>query len=60
MFVVVALFLAAIAVVAIEYDGVSAAKLVTGLLAPQAESPIRYENFLKRISGLYVSRFSGQ
>ena len=52
--------LEAIAVIVVEYDGVKPSKLVTGPLAPQPESPIHYDSFIRRISDLYTKRFSAQ
>ena len=49
-----------IAVIVVEYDGVNPAKLVRDSLAPPPDSPIHYGNFIRRISDLYVARFSGQ
>lgn len=51
--------LEAIAVIVVEYDGVKPGRLVTESLAPQPDSPIRYENFIRRIADLYCGRFSG-
>jgi hypothetical protein len=50
----------ALAVIVIDYDGESAAKLVTGLLAPQPGDSIHYENFVERIGSLCERRFSGR
>ena len=50
----------AIAVIVVEYDGVSPAMLVTGPLAPLFDSALHYENFIRRISDLYCKRFSAQ
>ncbi|HVP42890.1 MAG TPA: hypothetical protein VMS96_05630 [Terriglobales bacterium] len=47
----------AIAVVVVDYDGQHPAKLVTGDLSPQADSPIHYESFIKRTCDLYRARF---
>jgi len=49
----------AVAVIVVDYDGVNAAKLVEGPLAPQTESHVNYGNFIRRICELYGSRFSG-
>ena len=49
----------AVAVIVIDYDGVHAAKLVDGPLAPQLESHINYDNFVRRICALYGKRFNG-
>ena len=48
----------AVAVIVVDYDGVNAAKLVEGPLAPQTESHVNYGNFIRRICELYGSRFS--
>ncbi len=48
----------ALAVIVVDYDGISAANLVTGELAPQPEDSIHYESFIGRICGLYERRFS--
>ena len=50
----------ALAVIIMDYDGTSAARLVTGGLAPQPGSSIHYESFIGRICGLYEKRFSGR
>jgi hypothetical protein len=50
----------ALAVIVVDYDGESAAKLVTGSLAPQPGDSIHYENFVGRIGSLYERRFSGR
>ena len=52
--------LEAVAVIVVDYDGVKPAVLVTGPLAPQPDSTIHYENFIRRISDLYRKRFSAQ
>jgi hypothetical protein len=49
----------ALAVIVVDYDGESAAKLVTGSLAPQPGDSIHYESFIERIGSLYERRFSG-
>jgi hypothetical protein len=49
-----------VAVVVVDYDGESAAKLVKGSLAPQLGDSIHYENFVERIGSLYERRFSGR
>jgi len=49
--------LEAIAVIVVDYDGANPAKLVTGPLAPQPDSPIHYDSFIRRISDLYLKRF---
>jgi hypothetical protein len=48
----------ALAVIVVEYDGRSAAKLVDGPLAPAQDSPVNYANFVRRIGDLYTARFS--
>lgn len=50
----------ALAVIVVDYDGESAAKLVTGSLAPQPGDSIHYESFVGRIGSLYKRRFSGR
>ncbi len=50
----------ALAVIVVDYDGTSVAKLVTGELAPQAGDSIHYESFIARICKLYEKRFSGR
>lgn len=50
----------ALAVIVADYDGVNAAKLVIGPLAPQPGSHINYESFLRRICELYEKRFNGR
>lgn len=50
----------ALAVIVVDYDGVSAAKLVTGELTPQLGNSIHYESFIGRICRLYERRFSGR
>jgi hypothetical protein len=47
----------AVAVIVVDYDGVHAARLVEGLLAPRIESHINYENFIRRIGEMYGARF---
>jgi hypothetical protein len=47
----------ALAVIVVDYNGVSAAALVTGPLAPQPGSKLHYECFVGRISELYQRRF---
>jgi hypothetical protein len=47
-----------LAVIVVDYDGKNPAKLVTGALAPQPDSPIHYENFLARLCKLYRQRFA--
>jgi hypothetical protein len=48
----------ALAVIVVDYDGVSAAKLVAGSLAPQSGSAIHYESFITRIGEIYERRFN--
>jgi len=48
----------ALAVIVVDYDGKSAAKLVGGSLAPQPGDSIHYESFVARIGSLYERRFS--
>jgi hypothetical protein len=50
----------ALAIIVVDYDGESAAKLVKGSLAPQPGDNIHYENFVERIGSLYERRFSGR
>ncbi len=50
----------ALAVIVVDYDGVSVAKLVTGGLAPQSGDSVHYEGFIRRICNLYERRFSGR
>jgi hypothetical protein len=50
----------ALAVIVVDYDGKSAAKLVTGSLAPQSGDSIHYESFVGRIGSLFERRFSGR
>ncbi len=50
----------ALAVIVVDYDGVSVAKLVTGGLAPQPKDSVHYEGFIRRICSLYERRFSGR
>jgi hypothetical protein len=49
----------ALAVIVVDYDGESAARLVKEPLAPQPGSSIHYESFVGRIGSLYERRFSG-
>ncbi len=48
----------AISVVVVDYDGVSAVRLVTGSPAPQPGSAVHYESLLRRVCRLYEGRFS--
>jgi hypothetical protein len=50
----------ALAIIVVDYDGESAAKLVMGQLAPQPGDSIHYESFIARIGSLYERRFSGR
>jgi hypothetical protein len=50
----------ALAVIVVDYDGASAAKLVTGPLAPKPGDSIHYETFIERIGSIYQRRFSGE
>jgi hypothetical protein len=49
----------AVAVIVVDYDGVNPAKLVRGPLAPQIESNMHYDSFIRRICDIYGKRFSG-
>lgn len=49
----------AVAVIVVDYDGVNPGSLVTGQMAPQIESHINYDNFIRRICRIYGERFSG-
>jgi hypothetical protein len=49
----------AVAVIVVDYDGVNLAKLVSGPLAPQIESNLDYESFIRRMCDIYGKRFSG-
>jgi hypothetical protein len=48
----------ALAVIVVDYDGQHPAKLVTGDMTPQPDSPIHYDRFLARICNLYRQRFT--
>jgi hypothetical protein len=48
----------AVAVIAVDYDGVNRGSLVTGPPAPQIESHINYDGFIRRICSIYRQRFS--
>ncbi len=50
----------ALAVIVADYDGETAAKLVTGPLAPHPGDSVHYEKFIRRIGSLYEQRFSGR
>ena len=48
----------AVAVIVVDYDGVNPGSLVIGPLAPQTESHIHYDNFIRRICRIYGERFN--
>lgn len=48
----------ALAVIIISYDGASPSKLVTAPPSPSKDSPLNYENFIRRIAKLYARRFT--
>lgn len=50
----------ALAVIVVDYDGITPATLVTGPLAPSSGETIHYESFIRRICSLYERRFSGR
>ena len=50
----------ALTVIIVDYDGKNPAKLVANDLAPPADSPIHYNNFIGRICELYQQRFGGR
>ncbi len=50
----------ALAVIAVNYDGVHAARLVTEPPAPTAADPVNYDSFIRRICRLYADRFTGK
>jgi len=50
----------AVAVVVVEYDGVTRARLLHDAPAPRPRSTVHYDAFLKRICELYRKRFSGR
>jgi hypothetical protein len=50
----------ALAVIVVDYDGQSSAKLVRGPVAPQRGDNLHYESFVARIGSLYERRFSGR
>ncbi len=50
----------ALAVIVLNYDGVNRARRVTEPRAPGEGDPVRYDNFIRRICGLYGRRFSEQ
>ncbi len=49
----------AVAVIVVDYDGVSPAKLVGGPLAPQVGSNVNYDSFIRRVCEIYGRRFNG-
>ena len=49
----------ALAVIIVDYDGQNPAKLVVNDLAPLANSPMHYDNFIARFCDLYRQRFGG-
>jgi len=48
----------AVAVIVVDYDGINPAQLVSGPVAPQTESHIHYDSFVRRICEIYRNRFS--
>jgi hypothetical protein len=50
----------ALAVIVVDYDGESPAKLELGHLSPRPRESIHYEKFIGRICELYRRRFSGR
>jgi hypothetical protein len=50
----------AVAVIVLDYDGVRPSRLVKEKLAPQRENAVYYNNFIRRICGLYRKRFTGR
>jgi hypothetical protein len=50
----------ALAVIVVDYDGLSHAKLVRGELAPASGSSMDYGSFVGRVGDLYERRFSGR
>ena len=48
----------ALAVILVDYDGKTPARLVTEPPAPQPGDPIEYRSFLDKVAGLYGRRFS--
>lgn len=50
----------ALAVIVVDYDGLSPAKLVRGGLAPASGTSMHYESFVGRVGDLYERRFSGR
>jgi hypothetical protein len=47
----------ALAVIIVNYDGINPATLVEGEAAPSTESPVNYNNFIKRLAQKYEDRF---
>ena len=47
----------ALAVIVVNYDGMNPASLVMNQAAPNAENPINYENFIKRLAAKFEDRF---
>lgn len=50
----------AVGVIVVDYDGVNPGSLVTGPLAPQTESHINYNCFIRRICTIYGQRFNAE
>ena len=50
----------ALAVIVVNYDGTSPAKLITDELSPQPGSPIHYDTFLETFCSLYTKRFGAR
>ena len=50
----------ALAIIVVNYDGLSPASLVTRAPAPAAGDPVHYDNFLRRMCDLFGKRFSGR
>ncbi len=50
----------ALAIIAVDYDGVNSAKLVMDERAPQPKDAIHYANFLNRLCSLYERRLPRQ
>jgi len=50
----------ALAVIVVDYNGVTLSRLVTGALAPQPTNAVHYDIFIERICLLYGGRFSGE
>jgi hypothetical protein len=47
----------ALGLILVDYDGVNLAKLVTRPPAPEPDSQLRYDNFVRRVATLYEQRF---